>query len=286
MLLLNYAVVNGRVEDWLGSKKIVSAFTGAAVAQLLFIRRELTRKHPFFDMKLFNRHNFCIGLLYFFLLGIFTPSTFQTAFSASILHYETPTNMEVGMYVIPGVILGCLVSYIWYLKELNEELLIFIGFLAFVIYHMMMYNNFSNEFSIEQFWLPSIIKGFGTAVIYIAVGLYLTRGLGLTQILGAAGAMIITRSFIGGATSSAIYTYYLYAERIKRFEYLAGQTDGTSSALREHGGVINFYRTLQEQAILTSAKQFTGYIIIIGMILLAALLVKLSYHKLKNRLSV
>jgi DHA2 family multidrug resistance protein len=286
MLLLNYSMVNGKVEDWLESKKIVASFTGSAVTFLLFIWRELTTKHPFFNMYLFNRGNFRMGLLYFFVLAIFTPGTFQTAFSVGILHYETPTNSELGMYVIPGVLMGCFVSYFWYLKEFDEDILIFMGFLSFVVYHILMYNSFSNEFNMEKFWLPSILKGFGTAVTYISIGLHLTRNIDFTKVLGAAGAMIIVRSFIGGAISTAIYTYYSYAQRIKRFAYLAGMTDANSSSIKEHGGVLNFYKTLQDQAVLTSAKQFTGYIIIIGILLLAVLAIKYIHQKINNKIVV
>jgi DHA2 family multidrug resistance protein len=283
MLLLNYAIVNGKVEDWLESKKIITAFTGAAVTLLMFIWRELTARHPFFDLQLLRRRNVVIGLFYFLLLAIFTPGIFQTAFSASILHYETPTNMELSMFVSPGVLIGSFLCYVWYYKKFNEDLLIFLGFLALVSYHILMYNNFSNEFNMEQFWLPSLLKGFGTVVVYVAVGLFLTRNLQLTKVMGAAGIMIMFRSFLGSATSSAIYTYCLYTFRIKRFEYLAGLTDGASPAVKEHGTVLNYYRTLQEQAILTAAKQFTGYIIIIGLILLTALLIKYVYHKMMNK---
>lgn len=285
LLLLNYAMVNGKVEDWLESKKIVAAFTGSAVTLLLFIWRESTTRHPYFDIHLFKRGNFRLGLLYFFILGIFNIGTFQSAFSLGILHYESATNAEVGLYVIPGVLAACFFCYFWYLKELGDELLIFIGFLAFVVYHILMYNSFSNEFSMGKFWLPSTLKGFGIAVVYISVGLHLTRGIDLTKVLGAAGAMIIVRSFIGGAVSTAIFSYYSYAQKIKRFEYLAGVTDAADPAIKEHGGTLNLYRTLQEQAVLTSSKELTGYIIILGIIFLVILAIKYAYGKIMYKLA-
>jgi MFS family permease len=285
MLLLNYAVVNGTVEDWLESKKIIAALFGAVISFLLFIRRELTTKHPIFDMQTFKKANFRVGLLYFFLLGIFIPGTFQSAFSGGILHYEMIRNMELNLYLIPGIFLGCIYCYIWYLKEFDEDLLIMTGFLAFVIYHILMYNNFVTDFNIQGFLIPLIIKGFGTALLYISVGLLLTRNFSLTKIMGAGGAMIIVRSFLGSAVCSALYSYFFYAERIKRFNYLAGMTDPNNSLIKEHGTSIDFYKNLQGQAVLTTSKELSGYIIIAGIILLTILLIRYIYQKLMNRIT-
>jgi MFS family permease len=284
MLLLNYAVVNGTVEDWLESKKIAGALFGAAICFLLFIRRELTTKHPIFDMQTFKKANFRLGLLYFFLLGIFIPGTFQSAFSGGILHYEMIRNMELNLYLIPGILLGCIYCYIWYLKEFDEDLLIMTGFVAFVIYHILMYNNFVTVFNIQGFLIPIIIKGFGQALLYISIGLLLTRNFSLTKIMGVGGAMIIVRSFLGSAVISAFYSYFLYAERIKRFSYLAGKTDPNNSLIKQQGTITDFYKTIQEQATLTASKELSGYIIIAGIILLTILLIKYIYQKLMNRI--
>ena len=284
MLLLNYAVVNGTVEDWLESKKIIAALFAAVTIFLLFLRRELTTKHPIFDMQTFKKVNFRQGALYFFLLGIYIPSTFQLAFSAGILHYEMIRNMELNLYLIPGIVLGCIYCYIWYLKELDEDLLIITGFLAFVVYHILMYNTFVTDFNIQAFWIPLIIKGFGQALLYISVGLLMLRNFSLTKIMGAGGAMLIVRSFLGSAVFSALYSYFLYAERIKRFSYLAGMTDPNDALIKQQGTITDFYRTIQEQAVLTASKELSGYIIISGIILLTILLTRYIYQKLMNRI--
>jgi DHA2 family multidrug resistance protein len=284
MMLLNYVVVNGKVEDWLGSKKIIGALSISVITFLLFIIREFNVRHPIFDLQLFKRANFRLGLLYFFLLGIFIPGTFQSAFSGTILHYEMIRNMELNLFMIPGIMLGCVVSYVWYLEESDPNILIFTGFLSFVVYHVLMYNRFLTDFNIQGFWLPSLIKGFGTALVYIAVGLYLTKNLGLKTILSAAGAMILVRSFLGSAVCSSLYTYFLYAERIRRFNYLAGLTDANNSLVKEHGSVLDFYKNLQEQATLTASKELSGYIIIAGIILLSVLLIGYLYQKTTNKI--
>lgn len=278
MLLLNYAAVNGMVEDWLSSKKISCALFGSLITLILFIKWELTIKRPMFDLKMFQRPNFRTGLLYFLILGLFLPGTFQSAFSGGILHYEMVRNMELNLYMVPGIIAGCLLCYFWYYYGLDAELLIIAGFGLFVSYHIMMYNSFATSFSINDFWLPSVVKGFATAVLYIALGLYTTRALGIHLIMSAAGAMILVRSFLGSGICSALYTYFLYARRITHLDYLAGNNDAGNFISKEQG--TNYLISMQQQATLTASKELSGYIIIAGIALLVILVTRLAYHRL------
>jgi hypothetical protein len=285
MMLLNYVVVYGKVEDWLESNKIIGALFGAAISFLLFIKRGLRIKRPILNLGLFKFANFRLGLLYFLILGIFLPGTFQSAFTGSILHYEMTTNMELNLYLIPGILAGCILCYFWYLKKCDPEILIIMGFLAFVIYHFMMYNNFVSVFDIRNFWLPVVIKGFGTSLLYIAIGLYTTQKLGITVVMGAAGVMILVRSFLGSGVCSSFYSYFLYSERIKRFDYLAGKVDANNYLVKEQGGLLAVYKDLQEQAILTTSKEITGYIIIAGIVLLVIITLSYIYQKLRNTIA-
>lgn len=282
MMLLDYAVVNGKVEDWWNSNKIIAAFWGAAITFLLFVRRGLTSKRPFFDFMIFKKATFRSGLLYFIFLGIVIPGTFQSTFTAGILHYESIRNVELNLYLVPGIFAGCMLCFFWYYNGFDPEILIFSGFLCFVVYHIMMYNSFANDFNMNDFWLPLTIKGFGTALLYVAVGLHTTRGLPITAVLSAAGAMIVVRSFIGGGIIAALYGYFLYNQRVKHLDYLAGQIDA-GNYIANTGGAGNLYRSVQQQAILTASKQLSGCIIIAGIVILIIVLTKYIFIKLKNR---
>jgi len=278
MLLLNYAMVNGKVEDWFSSGKIIAALLGSLAALLLFLKREYTIKRPMFDLGMFKKSNFSTGLAYFMILGLFIPGTFQSAFSGGILHYEMITNMEVNLYMIPGIIAGCLVCYVWYYFNLDGDLLIIAGFACFILYHIMMYNSFTANFDIHGFWQPSAAKGFATAVLYISVGLYTTRSMGINMIMSAAGTMILFRSFIGSGICSAFYVYFLYEQRIRHLDYLAGQNDGDNYISKVQG--TSYYANIQQQATLAASKELTGYIIIAGLLFIGFLVTKYLCRKL------
>lgn len=283
MMLLNYAFVNGRVEDWFSSRAIIASFWGGIASFILFLIRQLNIKRPIFNLTLLRRRNLRFGLFLFVLLGFFSVSTFQSSFSAGTLHYESMRNMELNLYMVPGILAGCVLCWFWYYLGLDADILIISGFLSFVVYHWIMYLGFSNQFALQDFWLPALIKGFGTALIYIAVGLYTNKKLPLTLVMTGAGAMIIVRSFIGSGICGAMYGFWYYQERIRHFEQLALQTD-QSSIPGGPAGVSNYFVSLQQQASLTASKELTGYIILGGLVLVGLLTVKYLYQKQKGTL--
>lgn len=279
LMLVNYVAVYGKVEDWFESERIILASFGAVILLILFIRRETSLKRPFFNFELFRKPNFGIGLLYFTLMGVFTPALFQSTFSGTILHFESITNSEVNLYLIPGIALGCLLSFFWYHKKYDGHLLMTMGFAAFVAYHIIMYNGFANDFSLQQFWLPSILKGIGFSLLYISIGLYTTAGFPFPTVLKVVGMIVIIRSFLSSGVMSGIYNYTLYAQRVKHLNYLASLSEGNEILLKSGAESGSFYRNIQTQATLTASKEISGYIIVSGFVLVLILLAVNLYQR-------
>lgn len=278
LILLNYFVVHGKVENWFSSKKMIAASFGVIITFLLFLIREQSVKRPLFNLNILKKQTFSIGLLLFFLLGLFVPSTFQSAFTGNILKFQAVRNAEVSLYLIPGIFVGAVMCFIWYYKNYDGRFMIFIGFLAFVTYHIIMYNGFVTGFGLQNFLLPSAIKGFAMILIYISVGLYTIKNFDLSVIMKAAGLMIIVRSFLGSAIFSGVYNYILYVEQVRHFNYLATTTDANDFIIQEQGNSSSFYRRIQQQALLTALKEISGFIVIAGIILLIILAFYFIYN--------
>lgn len=282
MMLLNYAVVYGKVEDWFASAKIRASFWGAAFLLLLFIRRQLALKRPLFDLRLFGSPTVRRGLLYFMVLGIFLPGNFQSVFTGGILQYDSSTNMSLNLFMVPGILAGCILCYCWYYFKLDADFLVMAGFGSFVVYHLILYQSFSVSFSLDRFALPMMIKGFGTALTYIACGLLTTRGLKLNQVFSVAGAMILVRSFLGSGIFAAVYTYLYYAQRVRHADYIAGSRDAGDFIAKSPGKLL--YPIVQQQATLAAVKELTGWIIIAGIVFLTLLLIDYAYKNIMLRL--
>ena len=182
-----------------------------------------------FPLNLFKMANFRLGLFYIFLLGIYVPATLQVSFTGGVLHYENYRNAELSVYLIPGVIAGAVFCYYWFYQAYHDQLLMLIGFSSIILYEIIMYHSFGTTFEMKGFWLPSLIKGFGLAVLYIAIGIYITRTHTIKDVLTVVGVAFMFRSFLGTAVFTAVYNYFIYAQRIRHLNYLGGLTDAAAA---------------------------------------------------------
>jgi MFS transporter, DHA2 family, multidrug resistance protein len=279
MLFLNHVTAYGKVEDWFASPYITGGFLASILCLLLFLQRQLIVKRPLFNLKLLRIATFRRGLFYFFILGVFLPGTFQSVLSGGVLQYDAPNNTELGLYLVPGILLGCIICYFWYYFKLDSDVIIILGFLSFLVYHIILYNYFSSNFSKSGFFMPSVIKGFATALIYISVGLLTTKNMKLEEVIGGAGMMILFRSFLGSGIFTSLYSYFFYTQRIKHVNILAELSDVNNPFVQAQGS--NFYRKIQEQASLAASKEITGVIIIAGIVWIAILLSTYVHKKIR-----
>ena len=281
MMLINYVAVYGKVEDWFNSVTIKAACFGAAITALLFIRREMQVKRPFLDINVFKKSNFSLGLVLIILLGVFTPSTFQSSFSGSVLHFESIRNGEINLFLIPGILLGCITAYFWYRNNFTGQLLTIIGFGAMVFYHILMYGRFVTDLNIHDFWIPSLLKGFGQAVLYISLAVYATAGFSFPHVLKAVGVIVMVRSFLAPGIFSGLYNYILYAERTRHLSKLATHIDAYEPQVFAQGNIAGFYQNIQQQANLTALKEISGSIIIFGLSVITILIIMHIYSKIR-----
>ena len=258
LMLVNYVAVYGKVKDWFGSDSIFAALFAAVITMLLFIKRELAVKRPILNFNLFKNVNVTTGLFLFLLLGVFTPAIFQSALSTNVLHFEAIRNAEINLFLIPGILVGCVFTFFWYRKNSDSYLLIILGFSAFVLYHIMMYTRFVNDLNIADFLIPSFVKGFALAILYISIGIYATRNLPIPQTLKVVGLILIVRSFLGPGIISGLYSYFLYADTNKHLSTLASEIDANELMIFQHSDFSGYFKYMLQQANLAALKEISG----------------------------
>ena len=280
LLLINYVAVYGKVENWWESDNIKMAGTLIPIAFFAFLLRERSVKRPLLPSGVFKKGSFLKGLFFFFALGIFLPSSIQGTFTAGVLDFEEIRNAQLDLYLIPGVAAAAVLCFFWYYYKRNTEVLLFIGFAAFVAYYFILYTKLATGLGMQDFWAMSLLKGFGTDILYVVIGLYTTGGFPLNSIMTAGGMMILVRSFLGSGIISGIYAYLIYAGRVRHLEILAGSPEADAGFLFKPAG---YYRDMQAQATMAVSKEMCGSIIIAGLVILAAILVshfyRLATHK-------
>ncbi len=278
LLLINYIVVYGKVEDWFESDRIKAAFVVLPVTLLGFIRREIRVKRPFVPFRIMKSPWFHKGQFFFLVLGVFLPSTIQSSFTGGILHFEAIRNTELNLYMIPAMAIGAVFAYIWYYFKRDPDVLLFVGFLSFVLYYFLLYQRLALGLGLDDFWLPSLFKGFAIILLYICIGLYTVASFQLPDILTAAGFMIITRSFLSGGIFTGIYSYFVYSGTVKHIDRLAGLTASGDYVLNQAPAA--YVRTIAEQATLASFKEMTGFILLFGILTLALILSSMVYRSI------
>ena len=284
LMLINYVVVYGKVEDWFNSDAITAATFGAVITILFFIKRELTLKRPVLDLRIFKAFNLTAGLILFLLLGVLTTTTFQSGLAVNVLHFELIRNAELSLFLIPGILVGCFLTFFWYKKNYPSHLMFIIGFLAIVIYHILFYNRFVNDLNIAEFFVPSFLRGFALTTLYISIGLYATANFPIPVTLKAVGLILIVRSFLATGITSGLYNYFFYAERTRHLSKLAGTIDANEPMVFQYADVAGFYKNIQQQASLTASKEISGSIIIFGLSVVAILVVVYVYGKIRKGL--
>jgi len=282
MMLINYVAVYGKVEDWFASYTICAASFGAAIAILIFVKREITLKRPLIDLNLFKIKNVSAGLLLFLLLGVLTPATFQSTLSVNILHFDLIRNAELSLYLIPGILAGSILTFVWYRKGFDSHLLIILGFSSIVLYHIMMYNRFVNDLSMSDFLIPIFFRGFALITLYVSIALYAIKNLPIPSLLKIIGLILIVRSFLATGIASGLYNYFLYADTNRHLSGLASEVDANELTGFQHADFIGYSKYILQQASLAASKEISGSIIIFGLSIVMLLMLALAYRKIKK----
>lgn len=284
MMLINYVVVYGKVEDWFNSNIISASTFGALIAFLLFIKRELTVRRPLLDLNLFRKFNLTAGLILFLIMGVLTPTTFQTALAVNILNFELIRNAELSVFLIPGILAGCFLSFFWYKRKYPGELMFIMGFSAMVLYHIVMYTHFVNDLNIDEFLIPLFFRGFALATLYISIGLFATANLPLPATLKAVGLILIVRSFLASGITAGLYNYFVYADTNRHLSRLASDIDANETMISQYGNFSSYYKFIRQQANLAALKELSGTVIIFGLAVVVLLAVIFAYKKIRERI--
>jgi hypothetical protein len=103
------------------------------------------------------------------------------------------------------------------------------------------------------------------------------------MILPAAGIMVIMRSFLGSGIFTGLYSYFLYAGRVRHLDHLAGLTAAGDYLADQRMSPTAYYQTLQQQATLTASQEMTGMIILFGLFTLAVIVLSETFRLLLKK---
>jgi hypothetical protein len=300
-MALLYILIYGKIEDWFASKNIIIASILAPVLGWMFVRRQLLAKgKPFLDFSVLKNRNSTVAHLFSFIMAFFASfSVLTTAYVNSVLRLDSTKSNELYLYMLPGIILGGFICYYFYKKKVRMAWLIFIGFSCFTLAIGLLYFEIKPTGLYEDLFIPMFLKGLGMLVLFIALAVYMVKGLKPQQMIYNAFFMIGCRSALAPALGSCILSNWLYRLQQQNIVRLSDSVDklnlmATSQYNQAYKGYLNnglsienaqsmaintLYSKVQIQAVTISIKEILGYMLIIGIILLVIVILYFFKYK-------
>lgn len=283
-----YVTTYGKTEDWFHSINIIIATFLIPISGWLFIRRQFGEK-PSLDLSILkNRNSLTVYILSFVLMFYASFSILVSSYTINVLRLDSAHVNELYLYSIPGFIVGGIICYYWFLKEIRMAWLIFIGFTCFTISLGILYFKIMPDGLYEDMYLLMFLRGMGMLILFVAFAIYGIYGLSPKQMIYNGFYLIASRSAIAPTVSASIITNWLYRLQQENIATLIQNVDMQNelASSRFSGYIKNallqgwsiedahklatntLYQTVQIQAIAVSIKTIVGWMLIFGIILL------------------
>ena len=198
----------GQQEDWFGSSFIRWSTAISVVSLILFVRQELTTRHPAVDLRVLRHKALMAGSLYSIVLGfgLYGAVFIIPVFAQAQLHF---TATKTGLLLMPGALASAVVMILFgkFLKNFDQRLLITAGALILCL-SMGLLGGLSPESNEDTLFWPLIGRGVGTALIFLPLSIAALGGLPRHEIPAASGLFSLTRQ-MGGSIGIAVLTTML-----------------------------------------------------------------------------
>lgn len=269
-----YVLEYGEYLAWLNSFYIRLGILICFTNLMLAVCRMLTAKRPFISSEVFSYPKFIPGTVLMLILVLFlaTPTVIQNAFTGGIMHYDSLNAASLNWLVLVGIVLGTVFS--WYSLSVCKwgyKPLLFIGFSCIVGYHVIMYSIIDPRMNIEMLYIPSVLRGTGNSMLYVALTLYVTQSIPFNHFFQALSMSGFVRSGFGSVLGVAVLSHAI-RYLLKKNTMLLGWELDASNLLASSLQVDVLYREVSTQAMLVSMKEVLGGMSIIGVGLLIGLM--------------
>jgi DHA2 family multidrug resistance protein len=218
---LQSVLEKGQSEDWFETRYITGLAWVAGIAGIFFVARELIKKDPIINLRLFSNRPFATGTMFNFILGfgLYGTTLVIPIFCQGLLGF---TAMQTGLVMLPGSLATALMMPIvgTMLKRRLVHPAVYAGlglFLFFIFSRRMgMLNTQVGEW---DFFVPLIIRGFAMGLIFIpltTISLSELEGAQIPQ--GTALSNMIRQ--LGGSIGIALITTFISRDTAKHYAYL------------------------------------------------------------------
>lgn len=158
--------------DWWNSP-ITRLLAGTSLVTLAFcLYRMFTHPQPYIEPRMWT-YRYVVAII--LLIGVVeaiisVENVLETTYCHGVMHYEGLRYEALCQWSLLGIWAGCLFSLGWLkLMRWNAYKLIAVGLLALAAYQMGFYSLMATHLNIELLRLPIVMRGFGQALLSIAL---------------------------------------------------------------------------------------------------------------------
>lgn len=261
--ILNY----GDWLDWWDSPT-VRLLTGTSLLTLaLCLHRMWNHPQPYYEPKMWT-YRYAVPIIA--LIGIMeallsVEHVLEMVYYEEVMHYTDLRYEALNQWSLPGIWAGCLFSLGWLkLMRWNAYKLIAVGLFAFCLYCAGFYFLTASHINIELLRLPIVFRGFGYAVLSIALMWCLHEVMSFEHFFQALSMFNILHMYIGGALGASLLAHglnYYVADGFARYGgYL------TPAAVSASGlDVATYMDRFVEDMLAQSVKILYGWTLYVAL---------------------
>jgi DHA2 family multidrug resistance protein len=230
---LQVVLEKGQSEDWFETRYITILAVVATITGILFVVRELIRKDPIVNLRLFRNRPFTTGTLFNFVLGfgLYGTTLVIPIFCQNLLGFDA---MQTGLILLPGSLATAfmmpVVGTLLKRKLVHPAVYAGMGLLLFFLFSFRL-GEMNTQVGQHDFFWPLIIRGIAMGLIFIPLTTISLADLEGTQIPQGTALSNMVRQ-LGGSIGIALITTYISRDTAKHYAYLVENITATSPETR------------------------------------------------------
>lgn len=268
LFVFNY----GEYYNWLDGPPIRAATLLATVTFLMAVNRMIHIRHPFIEAATWRYDNVVPVLLLFLASDILlSPGQVLRGAISGQLGYDVLTRISFNVWTLLGIAGGCVFSHLWMCVARSSYMRLLVwSFAPLVLSSVWMYFFTAPGMNSELLRLPCVCEGFGQAVLFVALTIYLEEKMELMHFFQGLCVIGMVRTGLASAIGSSIYAYGLRHLHLDNLCRLSAHFDAAGVSLSGLS-VEALAAEVNRQAVWMSIRQLYGWTALAGVALVLVL---------------
>lgn len=297
-LSLTYVFVYGKTYDWLDDNRIALTIGLGLISFGIFIM-QMANGERLINPKIFKVKSVQVALVFFMLLMMFNASSaLNAAYMGIAIRMDSVKSAIIGNWQILGFLIAMVINFIMLKRDVHSRWFFALGLSFMTSSVIYMYFHYQTMTTYESMILPTVLRAIGMYMIYGYCSSYGRNDIDDRNSYGRKDidsgkqfcswifVMLIFRGVLGPVGGSVIYSNAIYHRSQNHIVHFTQESDKSNSTVSlkfetahkmamaqgksyEEATQIasaSIKGAIQQQAILVTLKEITGYTIYAGII--------------------